>query len=200
MIRSLPTILSLLLGTAFAGCASCPYDQRCDGDQLEVCLLGVDQMFGDPSYSKSACEAPNPVCVETSKRHAQCVIAEDQRCSAGETPPRCEPDALAVRCERGYAVAEDCAVADNDCFVVGDEAHCGVAPPRSCTWDTYRNNCEDDGHLLFCSGGFVARSACGVDTPSVCEPHVPKDEYEQSAYCRSPMPPTPTPDAGVSGG
>lgn len=198
MIRALATTLTMALaGAVLTGCASCPYDQRCDGDQLEVCLLGVDQMFGDPSYSKSACAAPNPVCVETSKRHALCVIAEDQRCDA-DTPPRCEPEALAVRCERGYAVAEDCTAADNACFVVGAEAHCGVSPPQSCTWDTYRNRCEDDGHLLFCSGGFVARSACGVDSPSVCEPHVPKDEYEQSAYCRSPA--VASQDAGASGG
>lgn len=182
--------LLLLLAT---GCASCPYDQRCDGDTLQICTLGVDQMVGDPGYARLPCEAPNPVCVETGKRTAQCVMPEAPRCDA-DFAEQCQAGTLAVTCAHGYQVALDCAADDNACLVVEGRVHCALSPATACDSAAYPQSCEDDAHLLHCAGGLVARRDCGNEPRGRCEPHVPQDEYERSAYCQTP----PEPDAGVS--
>jgi len=198
MSRITPVILfAALAALHLTACASCPFEERCNGNVLEVCSLGVDQMFGDPSYSSSPCEDPNPVCVATGSGSAQCAVAADATCADG-TPDRCEAQARAVRCLSGYEVAEACAPDGNDCLMVDSAAHCAIGPARTCDRETYDNSCEDSVHLLYCINGLVTRKDCSLDKPGVCAPNTPKDQYEQTAYCESDE--TAVSDAGVDGG
>jgi len=187
-------LLTLATALELLACASCPYEQQCNGNKLEVCDLGVDQMFGDPSFFSEDCEAPNTVCVQTGSRTAQCVMAADATCDARQ-PGRCSSDGLAISCKAGYEVASDCSRDGNDCLIVDQRARCAVAPAVACDREVYDNSCEDDTHLLYCADGLVARMDCWTDGKQMCEPHQPKDQYEQSAFCRDTM--TGVSDAGV---
>lgn len=189
-------LLTLAAALQLLACASCPYDQRCNGNKLESCELGVDQMFGDPSYTTQDCEDPNAVCVETGARTAQCVMSAEAKCGPASAD-RCSADGLAVTCSDGYEVATDCAPDGNECLIVDLRARCAVLPATSCDQDSYDNSCEDDYHLLYCQNGLVTRKHCSVSSPGKCEPHQPKDQYEQTAYCRDTS--TRAADAGSNG-
>lgn len=177
--------LGLIAGALFlSGCARCPYQQRCNGDVLEVCSLGVDQLVGPPSYGKSKCESPNPVCKDTSAGEAECVMPEAPTCDSG-VAPRCVAGELAVHCVSGYQVATDCAADDNACIEVSGNALCARGPPTACDPKTYRNTCEDAGHLLYCRNALVTRQACDHERAgTTCVAHVPRDAFEQTAYCQ----------------
>ncbi len=171
---------SLLL----SGCARCPYQQRCNGNVLETCSLGVDQLVGKPSYAKVACANPNPVCQETVEGEAECVMPEAPPCDSG-TAPRCDAPERAVHCVSGYQAATDCAADDNACVEVSGNALCARGPATACDPKTYRNTCEDAGHLLYCEHALVTRQSCDHERAgNTCVPHVPRDAFEQTAYCQ----------------
>ena len=187
MIRpSLPSVHTSIVAAALVlgGCARCPYDQRCNGNVLEVCSLGVDQMVGSPSYSASTCADPNPVCQATSDRGAACVMPQAPKCDSNFVP-QCATGELAVHCEGGYQVATNCTVDDNACVATEGRARCARTPITSCSAKTHRNSCEDATHLLYCREELVARQDCSNEPTKVCTPNVPRDAYEQSAFCQA---------------
>ena len=59
---------------------NCEFDQRCDGNVLETCSVGVDQIVGDPEYDRMECAGSTPVCVELSDVSAVCAPSETESC------------------------------------------------------------------------------------------------------------------------
>jgi hypothetical protein len=169
---SLPALL-------LAGCPSCPYDTRCDGDVLLFCSVGVDQMVGSPSKTSRACVAPNPVCVDLDERTAQCAMDASSACDL-EFVPRCE-GGLLVGCTRGKLVAEDCVGHGNACFELAAGPRCAQDPLTACDNQDYTTHCFED-LIVACTAGYVQIRHCGLDRPNgTCQEY--ENEYGRGAYC-----------------
>lgn len=143
------------------GCARCPYESRCNGNVLEVCTVGVDQMFGDPSYASTPCEGVNPVCVDAPSGRSLCARAASAPC-ADASVTRCDTPDVAVRCEEGFEVAEDCATDENSCVTLPSRSRCARAPVTTCDVERQASVCEDATHLLSCVDGLLTRRDCSL--------------------------------------
>ena len=171
--------LGLPLMLMLAGCPSCPYESRCEGNVLKSCFVGVDQLVGSPAWSESACTEPNAVCVNVDSRSAQCVIDEARRCD-DDAEPRCEGGSV-VRCRLGFEVAEDCEGHDNACFELPSGARCAQSPLRPCDAEAFERRCEG-GRVVECQAGYVKSIDCRLNDPnSVCKEYV--NDYGRGAYC-----------------
>ncbi len=148
--------------TLAVGCTpECTFAARCDGDVLETCHVGVDQMVGSP-ISRHVCEAPNPRCVQAADDVALCVTAAAAACDSGYTPA-CQNDA-ATKCTSGFVVATDCSLHGPSCVLTTTEAVCAVEPLTSCDAQT---------HVAQCAGNTVLRCRDGYVQAEVCDAYVP---------------------------
>lgn len=109
-------LLATLLATA--GCNECDFEPRCEGNVMVTCG-GIDQQVGR-KVSRSACSAPNPVCVNGPyglfcARSAKPVCTppsmpgQVSRCE-GQTELRCLSGVTPEGGSGGYEVALDCGI------------------------------------------------------------------------------------------
>jgi hypothetical protein len=85
----------------------CNFYQRCDGNTLELCGGGVDQLIGR-EVQRVPCEAPNPACVELEGGEALCATSATP-CDVETYVGRCEND-VAFACNGTWnrEIAMDC--------------------------------------------------------------------------------------------
>ncbi len=86
------------------------YFQRCNGNVMEQCGGGVDQMFHRDIISTD-CRNQDRVCVETSSSYAACVSEPVTPCEPREFKAYCEGN-TAVYCEfgSGHVQRRECTV------------------------------------------------------------------------------------------
>jgi hypothetical protein len=165
-----------------AGCPSCPYESKCEGDVLKTCSVGVDQVVGSPQRSARACRAPNPVCVTLNEDRAQCAMEAEPGCGAAFAG-YCA-DGLRIECSAGYRVAEDCAAHGNTCFELDDGPRCAREPLTVCNPPDIDSRCEGDV-LIACVYGYLKAEDCSLaPEPEVCTPF--QNDYGRGAYCEPP--------------
>ena len=84
------------------GCAKpCEYVARCDGEVLQTCSLGVDQLFGSGESEVACPTTVNPHCVELEVDHAFCARTEEPSCTADEA--FCDGDEAGLRCSVNHS-------------------------------------------------------------------------------------------------
>jgi hypothetical protein len=157
-----------MIVVALLGCAKeCEYAARCDGNMLQTCSLGVDQMFGS-GESERLCEGVNPVCVEVEEDVAFCARSASATCD-DSLVHRCEDDSI-ISCQAGYEVAEDCALNGPDCLIDDGEPVCAQAPLTACVEASYPKHCEGTS-VVSCHEGRVEAFDCDLYEPgSRCAP------------------------------
>jgi len=180
LIRVLSAALTCcLLGLPLAGCPSCPYDSKCDGDVLKTCSLGVDQIAGKPSKTARACADPNPVCVTLDERTAQCAMDDATECDA-EFIPRCE-GGIVVSCANAFLVAQDCVGNGNACFELAPGPLCALDPLTDCDPSEFESYCQG-ASVISCPSGYLQAQDCSLGNPDgACEDY--ENDYGHSAYC-----------------
>ncbi len=175
----LAATLVTALGLPLAGCPSCPYDSKCDGDVLKTCSVGVDQIAGKPDKGSRQCASPNPVCVTLDERTAQCAMDDATECDAGFIP-RCE-GGVVVACANGYLVATDCEGNGNACVELAPGPRCALEPLTDCDPAEYESRCAGDS-VISCVDGFVQAQNCSLgQLDGTCEEY--ESDYGRSAYC-----------------
>jgi len=80
----------------------CSFFERCNGDVLEVCGDGPDQVVNRKVRS-SPCEAPNTICRPSTDDDARCVHASATACD-DDTAARCDGPLL-LACPRSQFLA-----------------------------------------------------------------------------------------------
>lgn len=165
--------VSLLL---LAACnEDCKYVSRCRGDDtVQTCRETWADGNQETKEEKTACEAPNPVCVELDSDHARCVSDATERCG-DDFAESCRGD-VALRCGQGYVIAQDCADHGNVCVVRGPSALCARPPVTDCDVQTFQERCDGDVALV-CDTGVVERFTCD----DRCR--VTSEERGETAYC-----------------
>ncbi len=94
--------LALLGNVTACGLNDCDFvEQRCDGNVVETCGGGPDQMLFR-KIVRTPCVAPNNICVE-----GLCVYDPVTTCSGPES--RCV-GRVALSCNGRYIVADDCSL------------------------------------------------------------------------------------------
>ena len=180
LIRIFTAVLACtLLGLPLAGCPSCPYETKCDGNVLKSCSVGVDQMVGSPAKASRACQDPNPACVSLDERTAQCAMDAASECQP-DFVPRCE-GGVVVSCAYGYLVAGDCVGHGNACFELAPGPRCALEPLTDCDPEEFYSRCSGD-LVLSCTGGYLQTQDCGLgERDGSCEEY--ENDYGRSAYC-----------------
>ena len=102
----------------------CSFTERCDGDVLQVCGSGVDQMFGREVH-ETPCADLNPVCVEIDASNAMCAADPATPCDIDTFDATCDGDVLtacsgvqyteSLEYDTAYVVMSDCASAGYAC-------------------------------------------------------------------------------------
>ena len=122
----LGSVLVAVFGVALSstGCDNeCDFFERCDGDTLEVCGEGADQVT-NRKLQRIPCEAPNATCRAFTDDDARCVFEDAIPCD-DTAEDRCDGDLL-LTCppslftstsgvtESRYFVATDCRELNDD--------------------------------------------------------------------------------------
>ena len=160
-------------------CPTCPYESQCQGNTLNSCWLGVDQLVGDPGEISLVCQSPNPTCVNLDERNALCVMDEAATCEP-DLAPYCS-DERAVSCQDGYLVASDCDAHGNGCLFLNGLARCVLEPVVECDPQTLLKYCRN-GSLIQCVGGYVSAEVCALRSPPASCVQI-ESEYGTTAYC-----------------
>lgn len=129
----------LLLGAALtfgfavsaAGCNNeCGFFERCDGDVLEICGDGPDQIVNRKLH-RHPCEAPNATCRERTDDIAECVYVDAIACD-DTTASRCEGSLLLECPRRRFSseskVEEARFMKATDCTELDDDSLPGYTP------------------------------------------------------------------------
>jgi hypothetical protein len=178
------------------GCGNeCSFNQRCNGNVLETCGEGPDQMF-NRTVSSRECADPNPICVEYGPNlgRARCVREPAELCDENSLQPYCDGN-VRVACTRGtsfsgcgdgscppeqegwYITGTDCTQGGPECVETEESAVCARTPPVECDEATYTSSCDGDVTLVICRDGLVSELLCeeglscqvGDDGESSCE-------------------------------
>ena len=139
----------------------CEFTARCDGDVLETCSVGVDQLVGSGISRTDCTETVNPVCVTHGDDAAQCAMERTPTCDLPE--PQCDGDVI-LACSAGYLVADDCALAGPTCVTHPDDGApvCAVDPVTSCDRETFLQTCATEDSVYACLDGVVTELDCDL--------------------------------------
>jgi hypothetical protein len=183
--RAASTVLAAALSLALLGLTGCDnecgFDTRCNGDNLETCGEGPDQIFHRRVHS-SPCSAPNTACVEVSGE-AACVAPTRTACDATFVP-RCEGENAVSCASVGYETLTSCDADVQHCILATPDqepvAACVLASDTRCD-ETTKARCADE-IAISCNPrlGYLVGVDCVKDDPSTCQ--VSKDETY--AACR----------------
>lgn len=127
----LGVVLTLAFAVSAAGCNNeCGFFERCDGDVLEICGDGPDQVV-NRKLNRYPCEAPNTTCRARTDDIAECVYVDAIACD-DTTASRCE-GALLLECPRSRFFAESNVeearfMKATDCTELDDESLPGYTP------------------------------------------------------------------------
>ncbi len=166
----------LLFSSGCFGCNECSFWSRCDGDVLEVCGEGPDQVVGR-DIRRFPCEAPNETCATHGDRnqYASCVRAPKVECDVDSFDAYCDSNVL-VDCGAGWEQGRDC-TSDGPVCVVGDNgAICAVDPITSCDPETYEVRCDGLQRYSCTSAGYEKIRTCKLECV--------ESETTAAVYCR----------------
>ncbi len=122
--------------TVLAACDNeCSFHERCDGDFLQICGAGPDQMF-HRRIEETACAEQylDGICVEIDEQSAACASAPATACDPAAFEPSCDGDLL-ISCQgvwytepvdypAGYEAWTDCAAQGMSCL----DGRCEAGP------------------------------------------------------------------------
>ena len=121
-MRLLLAFFSLSLLTACGN--ECSFHEQCDGNVLQVCGEGADQVFGREVY-ETPCEDLNDVCVEIDDKAAMCAADPATACDLDTHTATCDGDVLTtctgvmytqpVDYDTAYEILVDCAADGMTC-------------------------------------------------------------------------------------
>lgn len=129
----------LVLLSAVACDNECSFFERCNGDVLEICGDGADQVVGR-RVNSYPCEGANATCVENTDDSASCVAAPATECDDAFVPTcseefagflqRCQPSLYANDNpkEKRYVQLIDCSERTSSDAAPGTEPTCLVKP------------------------------------------------------------------------
>jgi len=159
LLKTLARCLAMACAVQLAACHECEYQQRCQGDVLQVCIPAAHGV-GSASDSYQPCDGPNPYCVETGDDTAGCFHSR-QECEVDASTDSCDGD-VALRCdEGGHEFAEDCAASGNLCASnTPTGARCVFESFTECDEETPRR-CEGD-LLVRCVDGALEAMDCAA--------------------------------------